>query len=102
MDLLTMVLIRNELNIPLDIIIFINGWVKYKPLNDENIREATKLWFGNRKECRFKFGDIKYWDTTNITNMKELFQYKTDFNEDLSGWDVSNVEDMSQMFYCAT
>ena len=38
-----MVLIRNELNIPLDIIIFINGWVKYKPLNDENIREATKL-----------------------------------------------------------
>ena len=34
--------------------------------------------------------------------MKQLFQDKTSFNEDISGWDVSKVTDMALMFQSAT
>ena len=43
MDLLTMILIEERLNIPLDVVIFINGWVKCKALNNQNIKEAVNL-----------------------------------------------------------
>ena len=51
MDLLTMILIEERLNIPLDVVIFINEWVKYESLNDENIQEAVNLWYENKEEC---------------------------------------------------
>ena len=53
----------------------------------------------NKEKFKFKFGDIKYWDTTNITIMKQLFYDTNNFNEDLSHWNVSNVKDMTEMFY---
>ena len=40
--------------------------------------------------------------TSNITNMSNMFNNKTSFNQDLSSWDVSNVTDMSSMFFYAT
>ena len=97
-----MVLIEYNLNIPLDIVVFMNGWMRQEPLNDKNIQEAVNLWCENKEECLFKFGNIKYWDTTNITNMRELFYCKRNFNEDISHWNVSKVRDMSGMFYHAT
>ncbi len=45
---------------------------------------------------------ISQWDTSNVTNMKELFKNIKDFNEDISNWNVSNVTDMTGMFYGAT
>ena len=33
--------------------------------------------------------DINNWDTTNITNMFDMFKDATSFNQDLSGWCVS-------------
>ncbi|KEZ18003.1 BspA family leucine-rich repeat surface protein [Mycoplasma capricolum] len=41
---------------------------------------------------------IEYWDTSNITNMSELFTKTTLFNQDISNWNTSNVDDMSFMF----
>ena len=41
---------------------------------------------------------IKTIVTSNVTDMKELFNNKQDFNEDIGTWDVSNVTDMSYMF----
>ena len=26
-------------------LLFINEWVKYKPLNNQNVKEAVNLWF---------------------------------------------------------
>ncbi|WP_234254865.1 BspA family leucine-rich repeat surface protein [Billgrantia aerodenitrificans] len=40
--------------------------------------------------------DIGYWDTSNVTNMRDMFSGT--FNQDISGWDVSNVENMELMF----
>ena len=102
MDSLTMILIEDKLNIPLDVVIFMNGWVKSEKLNDENIEEAVDLWCENKKECIFKFGHISFWNTSNITNMSWIFSNIKDFNEDISNWNVSNVTKMRDMFWSAS
>lgn len=42
-----------------------------------------------------KIGD---WNVSNVTNMSNLFNGSSDFNQDISSWDVSNVTNMSFMF----
>ena len=50
------------------------------------------------------FGNIKYWDVSNVTNMSNLFRMDLDMPRDLKrlagieNWDVSHVTDMSKMF----
>jgi len=41
--------------------------------------------------------DISSWDVSNVTNMSYMFFY-TPFNQDISSWDVSNVTNMGFMF----
>ena len=43
--------------------------------------------------------DISSWDTSNVTNMENLFSSAHAFNQDISAWDVSNVTNMRRMFY---
>ena len=45
------------------------------------------------------YGHISKWNTSLVTNMKELFKGKRDFNDEISKWDVSSVTDMSYMFF---
>ena len=42
-----------------------------------------------------KYGAIKEWDTSRVTDMAGLFECQETFNEDISEWDVSNVIEMS-------
>ena len=35
--------------------------------------------------------DIGNWDTSNVTNMNELFRGAFNFNQDLSHWCVTNI-----------
>ena len=42
-------------------------------------------------------GDISRWNVSNVTNMGGMF-YGSKFNGDISNWDVSNVETMNYMF----
>lgn len=42
-----------------------------------------------------KIGD---WNVSNVTNMSNLFNGSSDFNQDISSWDVNNVTNMSFMF----
>jgi surface protein len=53
----------------------------------------------------FNNGDAQYvantplsWDTSEVTNMSEMFQDATIFNQYIGNWDVSKVTDMSHMF----
>ena len=45
--------------------------------------------------------DIGGWDTSNVTDMSGMFCYVYYFNQDISGWNTSNVRNMCSMFYKA-
>lgn len=45
------------------------------------------------------FGELNRLVTSRVTDMSELFNNRSGFNQDISNWDVSNVNDMSKMFY---
>ena len=66
------------------------------------IRTAAELWCADPAAAKAQYGPIASWDTSEITNMRELFVYKANFNDDISRWRVSSVLDMSFMFASAT
>ena len=45
--------------------------------------------------------DISLWDTSKVTVMRSMFN-TTNFNQDIGNWDTSNVTNMDGMFYDAT
>ena len=65
---------------------------------DADIRLAVNLWVSDKWAAVRKYGSITDWDTSAVTNMKELFRDKEEFNDFIGNWDVSNVTDMSYMF----
>ena len=34
-------------------------------------------------------GDIGGWDTSNVTNMRDMFAYSRKFNQAIGGWNTS-------------
>ena len=59
--------------------------------SDHDIHSAVNLWCTDREAAELKYGHISQWNTSAVTNMKDLFNYKVGFNDDISQWDVSNV-----------
>jgi surface protein len=68
------------------------------PITQDNIYTAVYLWASDPVLAEAIYGHIKNWYVRNITDMKNLFANKTNFNEDISNWDVTVVKDMSNMF----
>lgn len=69
-------------------------------IRDDNIHKAVTLWIRDRDAATIKYGMIEDWDTSEVTDMAELF-YRFGaftFNEPIGGWDVSNVTNMDSMF----
>jgi len=66
--------------------------------NNKTFRKAVKLWLSNKEEALKKYGHISNWDTSNVTDMSEMFNEASNFNQDISNWDTSNVTNMSDMF----
>ena len=99
MDIVTMIILEDKLNIPLDVLRYLNEYIKYEELNDNNFKDTIKLWFKNKESCKFKYGHISYWNTKKVTDMSKAFYGKTNFNEYISNWNVSNVKNMNSMFY---
>ena len=65
----------------------------YHPKTKDELRKIIKQKIESEgNEC-----DLNDIDTSNITDMSNLFEY-SDFNGDISRWNVSNVENMRYMF----
>ena len=70
-------------------------------LDNETIRVAVRDYFSGDKEKDAiikKYGKIEDWNTSEVTDMSELFFRARDFNQDISKWDTSNVVNMEGMF----
>ena len=52
----------------------------------------------NGKCTASKYGPMRYWDVSQVTDMSYAFNDKIDFNGDISNWNVSNVTNMRFMF----
>jgi len=52
--------------------------------------------------CRNFNSDISQWDTTNVTNMSEMFLGAAAFNQPIGLWNTAAVTSMEFMFYNAT
>ena len=79
-------------------------YIEYLPLNNETIRVSVKDYIegGELKDVIInKYGNIEDWNTSEVTDMNRLFQFRYYFNEDISKWDVSKVTDMWGMLYYA-
>ena len=63
------------------------------------LKAAIQLWVSDRDAALRTYGPISGWDVSLVTDMSELFQGLTTFNEDVSRWNTSGVTDMSFMFY---
>ncbi len=78
-----------------------NNTCQSVPVNDANLalRSMVNLWFSDRDIALERYGDISTWDTSKVTDMRELFKDRTDFNyEDIMKWDLTNVTDTTDMF----
>ena len=79
-------------------------FIEYMALDNETIRYSIKHYFDEAEETDIiimKYGEIKDWNTSEVTDMSDLFQdiIYTDININISKWDVSKVTDMSFMFH---
>ena len=70
-------------------------------LTDSDIQTAVNQWVSDEAAATATYGDISNWNTSAVTDMSNLFESKTTFNDDISAWDVSGVTTMVDMFSSA-
>ena len=74
----------------------------FYPMKDsEELRESVKLWLTNESKAIKTYGHISLWNTSNVTDMSNMFYCATNFNQDIGNWDTSNVTSMRYMFFKA-
>lgn len=70
----------------------------------QNLKDAISLYNGTYAQNQVAlalYGPINEWDVSQITDMSNLFNNLSTFNEDISNWDTSNVTTMYRMFKSA-
>eukprot|EP00968_Pinguiococcus_pyrenoidosus_P023318 scaffold3717_cov268-Pinguiococcus_pyrenoidosus.AAC.1 len=67
----------------------------------DDIHVAVNAWIADQAAAEIQYGPIETWNTTGITDMRDLFNEKGTFNDDISAWDTSSVTNMAGMFHNA-
>ena len=67
--------------------------------SDEAITNMESMF---RSNTTFNDPDISSWDTSLVTDMNNMFNSASAFNQDISSWDTSLVTSMFYMFASAT
>ena len=75
-------------------------------LTDSTIQTAVNAWILDSNQAQFTnagntpyYGPIAGWDTSQVTNMRNLFFKYERFNDALTNWDTSKVTNMRYMFF---
>ena len=81
-------------------------------MTDSNIRTAVWDWLSDSAAAEAAYGHISTWETSGVTDMKNLFcatswssscnSAAASFNEDIGAWDTSGVTTMENMFRSAS
>ena len=71
-------------------------------MDDSNIYTAVAAWLADATAAEATYGHISTWETGEVTDMDELFEEASSFNEDISAWDVSGATSMAWMFYATS
>lgn len=71
-------------------------------LGDIDTSAITDMSYLFESSEREDFSGIEKWDTSRVTDMKNMFSYAKNFNHNINDWNVSNVEDMESMFECSS
>lgn len=77
--------------------------LKEKISNDQDVTKVctSKITdMSNLFESKTIFNQpIGYWDVSNVTDMSGMFAFASSFNQPIGHWDTSNVRDISNMFF---
>ena len=73
---------------------------EYGAMPDWDVSQVTNMRDAFNYSESFN-GDISSWDVSSVTNMNGMFEYAYSFNQPIGDWDVSSVTNMSYMFYDA-
>jgi surface protein len=63
-------------------------------LDTSNLTDMSNMFSG----CSLFNSYIGEWDVSNVTNMSGMFNGASSFNKDIFSWNTANVTDMSSMF----
>jgi len=69
-------------------------------ITNDNIKKYVEYYIENKDKLPWDLKDkqIGQWDVSKVTDMRELFDGRTSFDEPLNDWNVSNVTNMNSMF----
>ena len=74
----------------------------YKFADDYTIYGAVNAYNMDKATAITNYGEMKCWDVSDVTDMKQLLAHKPFLDEPIGCWDVSKVTTMKSMFYGAT
>ena len=69
--------------------------------NSKTLKVAVREWLSDSVASESKYGPISNWDTSQVTDMGNLF-CNSNFNQPIGDWDVTNVTEMRNMFSNST
>ena len=64
-----------------------------------NVTDMNELFSGTFSDPGTFNTTIGQWDTSRVTSMYRMFYYARSFDQDVNGWNVSRVTKFSSMFY---
>ncbi|MCH5336708.1 MAG: BspA family leucine-rich repeat surface protein, partial [Campylobacter sp.] len=59
-------------------------------IDTSKITDMSELFYKSERE---DFSGIETWDTSKVTNMREMVRWALSFNQNINSWNVSNVTD---------
>ena len=69
--------------------------------SNDSIHNAVDEWKSDRSNAINTYGNIHDWDTSDVTNMGNLFAPFNSFNDYIGSWNTSKVTNMIDMFNTA-